>query len=186
MAPAEVIDRIFAVYREKGHRSYGEDVTETQHALQCATFARDAGEAPAIVAACLLHDFGHLAHDLGEDIADHGVDARHEDLGAAALSAWFAPEVVEPVRLHVAAKRYLCAVQPGYAEGLSEASRISLELQGGPMSADEVRAFEAGPHHVAAVRLRLYDDMGKLSDMATPDFEAFRPFLQPFVARNPE
>lgn len=181
MTPSAIVDRIFEVYRQKGHRHYGESVTESQHALQCATLARDAGEAPAVVAACLLHDFGHLTHDLGEKIAEAGLNARHEDLGADSLSEWFVPEVVEPVRLHVAAKRYLCAVQPGYADGLSQASRLSLSLQGGPMTDAEVQAFEADPHHAAAVRLRLYDDMGKLPSMTTPDFEAFRPLIEAFV-----
>jgi len=181
MTPDEVIDTVFRTYVERGHRHYGENVTETQHALQCATFARDNDEDPALVAACLLHDFGHLAHDLGEDIADRGVDACHEDLGAAALSKWFVPEIVEPVRLHVAAKRYLCAQQAGYFDGLSEASRKSLELQGGPMNADEMSVFESLPHYAAAVRLRLYDDMGKVSEMTTPEIEAFRPFLKPYV-----
>ena len=181
MTPDEIIDQVFRIYRERGHRHYGEDVTETQHALQCATFARDNGEDPSLVAACLLHDFGHLAHDLGEDIADRGVDARHEDLGADVLKKWFSTEIVEPVRMHVAAKRYLCARQTGYFEGLSEASRLSLELQGGPMTEAEMKAFETSPHHAAAVRLRLYDDMGKVAEMETPDFESFRPFLKPFV-----
>lgn len=181
MTPDEVIGTIFRIYAERGHRHYGEDVTESQHALQCATFARENGEDPSIVAACLLHDFGHLAHDLGEDVADRGLDARHEDLGAEILKKWFAPVIVEPVRMHVAAKRYLCARQAGYFEGLSDASRLSLSLQGGPMDESEMAEFEALPHHASAVRLRLYDDMGKVSDMATPGFEAFRSFLKPFV-----
>jgi len=177
----EIIDRVFGIYGEKGHRHYGENVTESQHALQCATFAMVNGESDALVAACLLHDFGHLAHDLGENVAEKGIDARHEDLGAEALKRWFVPEIVEPVRLHVAAKRYLCARQTGYFEGLSDASRLSLQLQGGPMNQTEIADFEALPHFDAAVRLRLYDDMGKVAEMKTPEFESFRPVLKPFV-----
>jgi [1-hydroxy-2-(trimethylamino)ethyl]phosphonate dioxygenase len=172
------IDQIFSTYREKGHRLYGEDVTETQHALQCATFAQRAGEPAAMVAACLIHDYGHLCHDLGEDIADHGIDSAHEELGAKFLKRWFPPEITEPVRLHVAAKRYLCAVDQAYHDELSEASRKSLGLQGGPMNAEETRRFEQHPHFRAAIQLRRYDDMGKEKEMETPDFETFREILR--------
>lgn len=181
MSPHDIVSRVIDQYNEKGHRSYGEDVTELEHALQCATFARQFGEPDAIVAACLLHDYGHLLHDMGEDIADRGVDAHHEELGAKALSRWFVAEVVEPGRLHVAAKRYLCCRDRQYYEGLSPASRQSLALQGGPMSEDEARRFESEPHFRAAVQVRRYDDMGKVSGMATPPLEQFRPLLVAFV-----
>ncbi|MFM8358690.1 MAG: HD domain-containing protein, partial [Verrucomicrobiota bacterium] len=102
------IAQILEVFQERGHRRYGEHVTELQHALQCASMAQDAGEAPEIVGACLLHDFGHLLHDLGEDIAERGIDARHEHVGANRLAAVFVAEVVEPIRMHADAKRYLC------------------------------------------------------------------------------
>lgn len=181
MSPKQVIDDVFQLFREKGHRQYGESITETQHALQCATFAQRAGEDPKIIAASLLHDYGHLCHDLGEDIADHGVDARHEAVGANRLARLFKPEVVEPVRLHVTAKRYLCWKEKSYLEDLSPASLQSLHLQGGPMTDEEAREFERHPHHDAAIRLRRYDDMGKVPDMKTPDFEEFRPLLESFV-----
>jgi phosphonate degradation associated HDIG domain protein len=174
----QVINQVFKLYRERGHRLYGESITETQHALQCATFAREAGEPPQMIAACLIHDFGHLCHDLGEDIANHGVDSAHEDLGAKSLAEWFPPEIVEPIRLHVTAKRYLCWKYPEYLSHLSDASRQSLRLQGGPMSDSEGCAFESHPHYEAAIRLRRYDDMGKVPDMETPDFETFRPTLR--------
>lgn len=181
--PSLIVDEILLRFRERGHRLYGEDVTELQHALQSATFAQRAGEPDTLVAACLLHDYGHLLHDLGEDIADHGVDARHEDIGADFLSRHFPEDIVEPARLHVEAKRYLCRVEPAYLAGLSEASRLSLELQGGPMTDDEARAFERHPHHAAALRLRRYDDLGKEPDMRTDDVEAFRPLLESLVLR---
>lgn len=180
-APSPIVDEVIRLFRERGDRSYGESVTEREHALQCATFAQERGEAPHLVAACLLHDYGHLVHDLGEDIADHGVDARHEAIGANRLEKWFVPEVVEPGRLHVAAKRYLCWKDAAYLAGLSDASRKSLELQGGPMSDDEGRAFEANPYYEDAVRLRRYDDMGKIPGMVTPEVEAFRPVLEAFL-----
>lgn len=179
-----IIDELFNLFCERGHRHYGEQVTETQHALQCATFARQAGEPAHLVAACLLHDYGHLLHNLGEQVADRGVDARHESIGANYLTRYFAEEVVEPIRLHVRAKRYLCWKERAYLDGLSEASRTSLSLQGGPLSDEEARAFERHPHFASAVSLRRYDDMGKVTDMATPSFEDFRSVLEPFVRQS--
>jgi phosphonate degradation associated HDIG domain protein len=181
MAARQTVERVLRLFAERGDRHYGENVTERQHALQTAHFAQQAGEPPALVAACLLHDYGHLVHNLGEDIAEQGVDAHHEELGARALAKEFAPEVVEPIRLHVAAKRYLCGREASYREGLSESSRLSLELQGGPMTPAEADAFEKHPHFEAALKLRHYDDMGKVPGLATPSFEDYRPLLEAFA-----
>lgn len=181
MTKEQIINEVFALYHARGHRHYGEDVTECQHALQCAMFAARAGEPAHVVAACLLHDYGHLLHELGEDIAEQDVDARHEELGANRLALYFAAEVVEPIRLHVAAKRYLCRKQPDYLDGLSEASRRSLQLQGGVMTDEEAKAFEREPHGDAAVRLRRHDDAGKVKDLATPELEAYRSLLESVV-----
>lgn len=175
---SHTLEHVVATYLALGHRHYGEDVTELEHALQCATFAQAAGEPPEVVAAALLHDYGHLCHALGEDIAERGVDARHEDLGYALLHGTFTDGIADAARLHVAAKRYLCAKDPGYRVSLSEASARSLELQGGPMSADEAVAFESEPHFALAVRVRRYDDMGKVAGMFTPDLDAFLPLLR--------
>ena len=174
-------DDVVATYRIHGHRHYGEAVTELQHALQCATFAHQAGESSLVVAAALLHDYGHLCHSLGEQIADEGVDARHEAIGHALLKDLFFEEIADAARLHVAAKRYLCLREPDYHASLSEASRISLDLQGGPMSDDEARAFELEPHVALALRVRRYDDMGKVPGMPTPDLDDFLPLLRTFV-----
>ncbi len=171
------IDAVFALYRERGHRSYGEDVSELEHALQCATLAEGAGEDTLVIAACLLHDYGHLVHERGEDIAERGENARHEELGAAALAAWFQPALVEAVRLHVEAKRYLCFLDPRYLSRLSPASARSLRLQGGPHSAEEARAFGAGPHASLAVKVRRYDELAKQPRRKTPSLEAFRAAL---------
>lgn len=178
------MDAIFRAFEERGDRSYGEGVTEKEHALQAAMFARRAGEPDELVASCLLHDYGHLLHDLGEDIADRGVDAAHEDLGAEALAGIFPDAVVEPARLHVAAKRYLCRVEPSYLAGLSDASVLSLKLQGGPMNAEEAEAFERNPHHRAAVSLRRYDDLGKVPGLETPGLESYRGLLESMVVEG--
>lgn len=172
-----IIDELFERYLELGHRSYGEEVTELEHALQTALLAREHGEEAPLIAAALLHDCGHLLHDLGEEIADEGIDAVHEVIGADLLSAHFPATVSEPVRFHVAAKRYLCQAEPGYLDGLSAASQLSLGLQGGPMTSAEARSFESHPHFQAAVRLRRYDDAAKMVNVATPPLESFRALL---------
>jgi phosphonate degradation associated HDIG domain protein len=180
-----VIDRIFTLFRTKGNGAYfGEAVTETQHALQCAHRAEQSGAAPELVAAALLHDVGHLLHGLGEDLAEQGIDGRHEEGGAAWLNHHFEAAVVDPVRLHVAAKRYLCAVEPDYFAGLSEASRRSLLLQGGPMSPEEVRDFEREPWFRCAVAVRRWDDMAKVPGLVVPGLDHYRPCLE--AVRLPE
>lgn len=179
-----MVDEIFSVYRQRGHQSYGENVTELEHALQSAAFAQANNEPPVVVAASLLHDYGHLLHNLGEQIADQGIDARHEHIGANRLTRWFGEEVVAPIRLHADSKRYLCWKEPGYFDSLSEASKKSLALQGGPMNESEARLFEDGPHYQTAVRVRRYDDQGKIPGMTTPRLEEFRPLLESLV-RSP-
>lgn len=163
----------------KGEKRYGlSHVNQRAHALQAAWLAeRDGGDA-ALIAAALVHDIGHMVHDLGEDPAAAGVDDRHEALGHAFLSRWFPPAVVEPVRLHVAAKRYLCATEADYFARLSEDSVRSLALQGGPMAAAEVAAFAAQPHHAAAVRLRRFDDAAKVAGLAVPGVAHFVPYVR--------
>ena len=174
-----VIDEIFRTFRERGAGAYlGEPVSIAEHSLQSAHAAEQDSAHATLVAAALLHDYGHLIHDLPEDSAEHGVDTAHEDVAHAYLSQHFGPEVIEPIRLHVAAKRYLCAVDPAYVGELSPASILSLELQGGPYDEREVAEFETSPHAEDAVRLRRYDDAAKVPGAATPDLEHFRPALE--------
>jgi predicted HD phosphohydrolase len=149
--------------------------------LQSAHAAERDGAGPTLVAAALLHDYGHLIHDHPEDAADRGLDTRHEEVAFEFLSRHFGPEVAEPIRLHVAAKRYLCAVEPSYRAALSPASVHSLELQGGPYGLEEVAAFAASPHADAAVRLRRYDDIGKEPELETPGLEHYRPLLESMI-----
>src|SRR5579884_315657 len=146
------------VFERRGAEAYlGEPVSQQEHAVQAAWLATQEGAPDALVAAALLHDIGHLLTD-EDDPAEQDVDRRHEDAGCFWLEATFGPEVTEPIRLHVAAKRYLCAVDRTYMDGLSAASIRSLELQGGIFRGAEVSAFEANPWHGDAVRLRRWDD----------------------------
>jgi phosphonate degradation associated HDIG domain protein len=177
-----LVGEILELFAARGDSGYGgEAVSQREHALQAAHFARQAGASPALVVAALLHDVGHLLHDLPEDAPDRGMDDRHEELAARWLAARFGPEVVEPARLHVAAKRYLCAVEPGYHEALSAPSKLSLRLQGGPMSPDEAGRFRASPHGEAAVLLRRCDDSAKVPDLAVPGLEAYVPWIERVV-----
>jgi phosphonate degradation associated HDIG domain protein len=171
-----LVDLIFDLFHRRGHDAYlGEAVSQSEHALQAAAAAEREGADSYLITAALLHDVGHLLYGLPENCADDGVDAHHEDMGAQWLaSRHFPPEVVEPIRLHVPAKRYLCACEPGYHEALSPASKQSLELQGGAFSKAEAEEFRRGPHAQAAVRLRRWDDEAKVVGLATPDFEHFR------------
>jgi phosphonate degradation associated HDIG domain protein len=166
--------QLLDVYVGRATRRYGlSEINQLQHALQAAAQAEADGCAPATVLAALLHDVGHMIHELGEDPASRGVDDVHEELGAAWLARHFTPDVVEPVRLHVAAKRYLCATEPDYFSRLSTDSVRSLGLQGGPMSAVEIETFRRHPQHEEAVRLRRYDEAAKDPRATTPDFDRF-------------
>jgi len=163
----------------KADGQYGlANINQRQHALQAALLAEQAGLSDAMVAAALLHDIGHMVHDLGQNPADDGVDDEHERLGHEFLTSMFGPEVTEPVRLHVAAKRYLCAVEADYFAKLSRDSVLSLSLQGGPMSAEEVAEFEAVAEYADAVQLRRFDEQAKVKGLQTPPAAHFLHYLE--------
>jgi phosphonate degradation associated HDIG domain protein len=175
----DIVEQIITLYRQRGDEMYGgEAVTQTEHALQTAHLAETHGSPSTLIAAALLHDIGHLVHDLPENAADLGLDDRHEALGAQWLGTHFGPAITEPGKLHVAAKRYLCAVDPSYLSRLSPASAQSLDLQGGPMADHEVRAFEALPFAADAVKLRRWDDEAKIPGWDVPPIEYYRSCLE--------
>jgi len=189
----EVIGELFA---GPGARDYlGEPVTIGEHMLQAGALAEAAGADSPLVAAALLHDIGHLlgekanepvggpgpppqaARPAGSSVPEN-TDTRHGEAGARWLSQWFGEAVTEPVRLHVAAKRYLCAVDAGYFGLLSAESVRTLSLQGGPMTAAEAAAFEALPHARDAVAVRRWDDQAKDPAITPPGFAHFAPLLE--------
>lgn len=177
-----VIDEICTAFERRGQETYGEGISQLEHAVQCAAFAERDGADAALVTATLLHDIGHLLHDLPADVADSGIDTQHEASGSAWLSRHFGLAVTEPVRMHVAAKRYLATMEPGYFERLSEASKLSLRLQGGPMSAPQAAAFADAPFFADAIRLRRWDEEGKIVGYHGPALDHFLPRVQACLA----
>ncbi|AKJ30402.1 HD domain-containing protein [Caldimonas brevitalea] len=179
-----VLAQIEHLFLTRGQRLYSgahaEAVTALDHALQCAQLAEWAEADETLVAAAFLHDLGHLMDET--PAADHE-DDQHEVRALTLLRADFGPQVTEPIRLHVQAKRYLCARDPGYQAGLSAASAHSLLLQGGPMSLDEALTFETGPHAVATLQLRRWDDLAKQPGKRTPPLHYYLGVLEGVVAR---
>jgi phosphonate degradation associated HDIG domain protein len=171
--------KIIQLFKEQGDSEYGgEPVTQGEHALQSAHLAMAEGASSSLVVASLLHDVGHLLHALPDDAPDQGIDDLHEELGYRFLQKYFGPAVSEPVHLHVAAKRYLCAMEEDYFAMLSEPSVISLELQGGPMSPIECKAFESNPFYKDAVRLRRFDDLAKIPNLPVEPVEFYAELLR--------
>lgn len=179
------VDGILELFKKRGNSQYGrEAVTQAEHALQAAALAEEEKASPELIVAALLHDVGHLLHDLPDDAPDTGIDDHHENSAASYLRQLFPPSVVEPVRLHVAAKRYLCTVDPEYASTLSEPSIVSLKLQGGLMSPAEVTEFKMGPYAEDAVCLRRWDDTAKIPYHATPSLAHFASYVKQAVLRK--
>jgi phosphonate degradation associated HDIG domain protein len=173
------IDSLLDLLEVQGVKAYlGEPVSQKEHALQAAALASQEGADPALVAAALLHDVGHLLpgseHEANEDLF-------HEQRAAEWLAQYFGLEVTEPVRLHVTAKRYLCTIEPAYRQRLSPSSIGSLELQGGLLSLVEIRNFEKNPFCKDAVHLRRWDEQAKLPGLTVPGFEAYRLTLHRLV-----
>jgi phosphonate degradation associated HDIG domain protein len=173
-----LVEEIVFLYKTKGGRAYeGEGVTQLEHALQSARLAEAEGASAELVCAALLHDIGHLLNDKGETPTLRGVDDLHQYVALPFLREHFPQGVLGPIRLHVDAKRYLCATRPEYYDGLSEDSKRSLKLQGGVFSPREAERFIRQPYAEDAVRVRLWDDAAKLPGAATPDLAHFRPLL---------
>ncbi|WP_426571155.1 HD domain-containing protein [Aquihabitans sp. McL0605] len=187
--PAASVADVLALFDGWASDPYDEEVSQLDHALQTAALAVADGATDELVAAALLHDVGHLLDLRDRNHHDHrdlddAVDLHHEARGARWLAPVFPPAVTGPIALHVAAKRYRCAVEPTYHQGLSAGSTASLERQGGPMAADEVAAFEKRPTHLDAVRLRAWDDGGKVDGLAIPPLATYVPLLERVAAAS--
>ena len=167
-SPTSVADEIIALYRTHGQDNYGEDLTQLQHAWQTASLARRAGYDDTVYLAAFLHDIGHFLGG-AERMGDYGA-VSHEKIGRAYLAErGFADNILVLIEGHVAAKRYLCYRNPAYHEQLSDASKITLRFQGGPMTETEAVAFAAGPHFQLCLEMRTWDDLGKDPELAAGD-----------------
>jgi phosphonate degradation associated HDIG domain protein len=179
-----VADEVFTIFSEKGAGSYfGEPVSQLEHALQAASFAQGENAPMHLIVAALLHDIGHLVEDIPEETADLGIDARHEEIGQEWLRKRFGAEIYEPVHLHVAAKRYLCATDEQYLAKLSPASVQSLKLQGGVMSCNEIADFQKHDFYKEAVMLRRWDDQAKIPGCLTPELATYRKAIEAAAKR---
>jgi predicted HD phosphohydrolase len=170
------LEAIFALFKERGDMvDPGDGINQLEHALQSASLAREECRGDALIAACLLHDIGHMLEGVGGE--------HHEASGATWLSRSFPSAVTEPIRLHTEAKRYLITREPAYRDQLAEASLMSLKSQGGLMSKEDLNAFEALPHHANAVHLRRIDDQAKSPDARSPGLESWRMLLARLASR---
>jgi len=180
-----IVDFLGSIFDRRGSEEYlGEPVSMGEHMLQGATIAEQNGQPEEIIVGALLHDIGHFTSEFGTFTMQDTEDRHHEDAGGEVLERFFPTVITDCVRYHVAAKRYLCATRPEYFKRLSEASIHSLNLQGGPMTPEEVEAFEKNPNLDQIVAVRYLDDAGKRKDMTTPYFWHFAPMVQRMVDRH--
>ncbi len=173
-----VLEYIHSLFDEYGADAYfGEEVTIAEHMLQAAHFAKKSGAEETLIVATLLHDVGHLNNEFGDNYIDQRVDNLHENAGSIMLSSFFSDAITKPIRLHVAAKKYLCATTPAYYENLSDASKRTLKFQGGAMNEAEKREFESNKYSEAAVKLRHWDDAGKVPGLRIAGLEHYHAMI---------
>ena len=171
-----IVDKIINKYQNNNSLYIGEKVTITEHMVQTAMLAEENNSTESLVCACLLHDFGHFIIEDPDYLVTKSIDGKHENVAFNFLKNYFKPEVFEPIKLHVQAKRYLCRSK-SYWNILSEASKTSLKLQGGIMSDNEAKKFISLKFHDDAILLRKYDDDGKIPNIKTKKIEDYRDLI---------
>ena len=181
------VETILGIFGRGGESAYfGEAVSVVEHGLQAALFARQEGAEEPLILAALLHDVGHLVVPAPDSLSAWRHDAQHEISGSQWLSQWLRPAVTEPIRMHVAAKRYLCATAASYFERLSAASRLTLELQGGPMSEHEAALFKQQPFFREALKLRLWDERAKVEGLQAGKLDDYRAMIERQIITRPQ
>ena len=177
-----IVNHIEDIFNRRGAESYlGEDVTMAQHMLQAAQCAEESGADESLIVAALLHDIGHYKNEIPETALAKGINNYHEEAGANFLEDYFPVSVIEPIRQHVSAKRYLCAVKSNYFQSLSVASVHTLNLQGGPMNENEIKEFEKNAYLDDCVKLRYCDEGAKDPERIHPQFSYFRALVESLV-----
>jgi phosphonate degradation associated HDIG domain protein len=177
-----IVDFIADIFERRGAEEYlGEPVSISAHMYQSAHLAEEEGASEELIVAALLHDIGHFTNEFPDNAAELGIDSHHDRAGAAVIAPYFPKIVTDCVRHHVSAKRYLCAVDPAYFSKLSEASVLSLKLQGGPMTESAARKFSKNNDVEAIVRVRKWDDEAKIPGKKTEKFDYFAPMIQRIV-----
>ena len=172
----EIIEKIIKKYQTNKDFYLGEKVTIAEHMIQTAMLAEKNNSPQSLICACLLHDIGHFIIQDPDQLVSKSVDGKHEDIAFNFLKNYFKPEVTEPIKLHVNAKRYLCR-EKSYYNLLSKASKVSLELQGGKMNNDEAQKFILLKHHKDAITLRKYDDEGKIPNMKIKNINDYKELI---------
>ncbi len=179
-----IVDYLAGIFVRRGAESYlGEPVTMSEHMLQSAMAAERAHASDELIVAALLHDIGHYSNEIPEHLLMQGTNNHHDEAGATFLAAFFPPAITEPIRNHVAAKRYLCSVDSSYERKLSEASQYTLKIQGGLLSPAKIQAFESNGYLQQSIDLRGWDDQGKDPNIVCSDFEHYRSLIETFVIR---
>ena len=177
-----IVDKIINKYQTNNSLYIGEKVTMTEHMVQTAMLAEQNHSSESLICACLLHDYGHFIIENPDRLVSKSIDGKHENIAFNFLKNYFKPEIFEPIKLHVQAKRYLCR-NKSYWNTLSEASKVSLKLQGGIMSDDEAKKFVLLKFHNDAILLRKYDDEGKMPNIKMKKIEDYRNLINSQLIR---
>ena len=171
-----IIEKIINNYKTNKSLYIGEKVTMTEHMIQSAMLAEKSNSSPSLICASLLHDYGHFILDDPDELVNQKKDGKHEDIAYQYLKTYFNKSVVEPIKNHVRAKRYLATNQK-YYQILSQASKVSLHLQGGVMNGEEAKEFEKEKFFDDSIKLRKFDEAAKKIDIEMKDINDYKNLL---------
>ena len=173
----DIIEKIISNFKNNKSLYIGEKVTIAEHMIQSAMMAEKSKSKDYLVCSCLLHDYGHFILDDPDELVKENKDGRHEDIGYEYLKKFFKKEIVEPIKHHVQAKRYL-ARNKKYYNRLSDASLVSLKLQGGLLNSKEAKTFEKEKFFKDAIKLRKFDEAAKKVGLKIKDIIDYKDLLK--------
>ena len=171
-----IIDQIISSYSNNKSLYIGEKVTITEHMIQTAMLAEKNNCSSSLICSCLLHDYGHYILENPDDLINKKKDGKHEDIGYEFLKKYFVKDVVKPIKYHVKAKRYLVRDEK-YYRVLSEASKVSLKLQGGIMNEEEAKEFEGNEFFESSIKLRKFDEEAKKAGLKIKSINEYKNLL---------